>query len=149
MLRHCMVMPLTDEQFWLQRLAAFAPILRDPNTVFGTWHPNSGTGTHADPWNSAGTNSASPVGDFYQLIADADWASLVRNWSDWIESPDGQLLADNRDALTTASYDQLARLLGALIRRQRWDEETWKSAYESGLLLAVAERAETILSTDQ
>ena len=59
-----------------------------------------------------------------------------------------RITGPNRDALTAASYDQLARLLGALVRRQRWDEYCWKEALESGLILAVAERAETLLSTD-
>jgi Family of unknown function (DUF6508) len=120
-----------------------------PHTVFGTWHPDSGTGRASDPWTS-GWYGLSKIGtDFHQMIRDAGYLASVRTASEWMASPDGQHFEQNRDWVSTASYEQLARLLAALVRRERWDDECWKDAFESGLLLAVAERAETLLAADQ
>jgi hypothetical protein len=47
--------------------------------------------------------------------------------------------------MATATANQLAKVLTALIRGERFSEGTLREAFKSGLLLAVARRAKALL----
>jgi hypothetical protein len=51
--------------------------------------------------------------------------------------------------MATATANQLAKVLTALIRGERFSEGTLREAFESGLLLAIALRAEALLDMHQ
>ena len=63
----------------------------------------------------------------------------------WLETPRGRALAWDRDALATATPDELRKLLTAIVRSDRFTEGSFAGAYESGLLLAIARRAAKLL----
>ena len=48
--------------------------------------------------------------------------------------------------IATASPDQMAKVLTVVIRGERFSAGTLTAAFESGLLLAVVRRAETLLN---
>ena len=64
----------------------------------------------------------------------------------WAHGPEGRELASDRDALAQADADQLSKLLTVLIRQDRFNEGTLAGAFESGLLLRIAERAAALLA---
>ena len=128
----------------LVRLAAFAPLFRDPTTVFGARHPDSGTGTRDDPtiW---GWYQMSEVGkNFFEMAYDAGWVLRDFDWSKWAWSEEGQHLVSDHATLGSANCEQLAQLLTALIRQDRFSDGVLEGAFEDGLLRAIAERAESL-----
>ena len=71
------------------------------------------------------------------ILEDFDWAT-------WAQSTEGQLIANDRAVLANAYPEQLAKLLTALVRQNRFVEGALSDAYETGLLLAIAKRAQTL-----
>jgi len=67
------------------------------------------------------------------------------DWAEWMKTQEAQRLRDDREALSRATPDQLARLLTVLIRQDRFVEGALQSAFESGLLTRILERAASIL----
>jgi hypothetical protein len=128
----------------LARLAAFAPLFRDPTTVFGIRHPDTGTGTRDDPWKF-GWYQLSEVGTkFVEMLYGAGWVMRNFDWPNWAWSEEAQRLCSDRATLVTTNCDQLAKLLTALVRQDRFCDGVLEEAFEDGLLRAIAERAETL-----
>src|SRR5690242_16786622 len=95
----------------LKRLASFAPRFRDPELVFGYRRPDGGTGTRDDP-TILGSFELTEIGtQFYRMLYDEGWIVQGFDWSEWIRTQEGQLLATNRETLGMATSDQLAKLL--------------------------------------
>jgi hypothetical protein len=61
----------------------------------------------------------------------------------WIATPEVAALLEP-DGLRNASADQIANLLTALVRRNRFVEGALEGAFESGLILAILERAKEL-----
>ena len=129
----------------LIRLAAFAPILRDPATMFGTWHGGSGEGTAHDPLISPWFKSSAVAVRFSTMLYDAGWILPDFDWPTWIEGPEGQRLCTDREAISSATEEQLAQCLTALARSDRFSDGTLAKAYDDKILLSIAERAEDLL----
>ena len=53
------------------------------------------------------------------------------------------------DGLRSASADQIANLLTTVVRRDRFVEGGLAAAFESGLILAILERAEQLSRADR
>jgi hypothetical protein len=112
--------------------------------VFGTRHPDTGTGTRDDPWKF-GWYQLSEVGSkFIKMLYDAGWVMRDFDWPNWAWSEKAQRLCSDRTTLVTANYDQLAKLLTALVRQDRFYDSALEEAFEDGLLRAIAERAEAL-----
>jgi hypothetical protein len=62
-----------------------------------------------------------------------------------MDGPEARSLAGDRAALGQASEDQLAKLMTALIRQDRFVEGNLAAAFRDGLLLAMAERARALV----
>jgi len=67
------------------------------------------------------------------------------DWIEWKHTPEAMQLRDGPEALSKATPEQLARLLTVLIRQDRFVESALQSAFESGLLTRILERAASIL----
>jgi hypothetical protein len=133
-----------NDQARLERLAAFAPIFRDPKTIFGKWRPDSGNGTTDQPLKP-GWFELSDVGSaFYEMVYDAGWVLGGFDWTVWARSPEGERLATSHENIASANCEQLSKLLTAVIRQDRFCEGFLESCYARGLLLAIAERAEAL-----
>ena len=128
----------------LVRLAAFAPLFREPTTVFGTRHPDTGKETRDDPMILTSYQLSEVGTKFFEMTHDVGWVVREFDWSKWAWSEEGQHLISGRVALGTANCDQLTKLLTALIRRDRFCDGVLEDAFENGLLRAIAERAEVL-----
>lgn len=129
----------------LRRLADLGPIFRDPATLFGTWQGATGKGTDLEPFTSPWFKT-SAVGDrFFQTLYDAGWILPDFDWPQWIQGPEGQRLWADREAIGSADEEQLAKLLTALVRSDRFSEGTLAKAYNDKVLLSIVERAENLL----
>jgi hypothetical protein len=130
----------------LEQLAAFCPIFRDSKTVFGNWHFGGGRGTQCEPLTMPWFELGEVGSRFVQMAYDSGWVIGGFDWPEWANGPEGQDLLGNRKAVSVADSEQLAKLLTVLIRQDRFDEGSLTRAFESGLLLAIAERAGMLVS---
>lgn len=75
-------------------------------------------------------------------------AKLVRpvDWMRWAGTPEAQRLIADPAEVASATHDQLIYLLTTIIRGERFGDGEIADAYERGTLLAIAERAEALLS---
>jgi hypothetical protein len=81
-------------------------------------------------------------------VTRAGWV-LPCDWATWAQSAKGLRLLGEPCHMATATANQLAKMLTALIRGERFSEGTLREAFESGLLLAIAMRAEALLDMHQ
>jgi len=84
------------------------------------------------------------VAAFVHAASRAGWI-VPFDWATWAESAEGRRLLRGPRHIATATLDQLAKVLTTLIRGERFSEGTLSEALESGLLLAIARRAEALL----
>ena len=85
---------------------------------------------------------------FVDAASRAGWI-VPFDWATWAESAEGRRLLREPRHIATATLDQLAKVLTTLIRGERFSEGTLSEALESGLLLAIARRAEALLDTSE
>jgi hypothetical protein len=134
-----------DNRGRLKRIAAFGPIFRDPTTVFGAWHEITGKGTTRDPYTFPSFGYSDVASRFQKMLYNA---GLIQdfNWSEWKDGPEGQNLFGHWGAIAAADCDQLAKLLTTLVRQDRFAEGLLAQAYEDKILLAIVERAESLVA---
>ena len=137
------------EQIRLKRLAVFAPAFRDSKTSFGQWHRMTGKGTLSEPLTGPWFELSEVANQFCKMLYDAGWILEGFDWTEWIHTPDAQKLLRHRKAIAAADCDQLAKLLTALVRQDRFSEGTLERSYADKILLAIAERAESLLTTSR
>jgi hypothetical protein len=126
-----------SERQKLDALAAFVPVFSHPKASFGTWaggEENNGILTM--PWFSLTPEAERFVQVLYDYgyVRDFDWPS-------WAGTAEAAALRADPDALALATMDQLERLLTCLARADRLAEGTLAEAFDSGLLLRIAQRA--------
>ena len=66
---------------------------------------------------------------------------LKFDWPTWAATPAAQVLYHDRDALASASVDDLRRIVTAVVRTDRFNEGQLSDAFDSGLMAAIARRA--------
>jgi hypothetical protein len=121
----------------LQALAAFVPLLSDARLGFGRWAGGEERdGVLTIPWFSFSPEAERFMRTVYDygFVRDFDWPT-------WAGTAEAVALRDDPDALAQASIDQLERLLTCLVRGDRFAEGTLAGAFDSGLLLRIAQRA--------
>lgn len=127
----------------LRGLAAFLPAFEAPDFTFAQWHPAaSTTGTLTLGFFTLSTIAR----DFYQAAYELGWVLSAFDWGAWIGTDQARELMDRRDVLARATPKDMARLLTAIIRRDRFVEGALVEAFESGLLIAILRRAAVHLS---
>jgi hypothetical protein len=128
-----------DEIQRLDALAALLPALEDPDAVFGRWE---GSWEGADGIVHMGYFVPGPVGDaFLAAVGRGGWVTAGFDWPTWARTAEAQALWKDPAAMASATPDQLARFLTALVRSERFSEGTLEEAHESGLLARIARRA--------
>lgn len=127
----------------LVSLAAYAPKLRDTPKEFIEFVPREGTGSRDDPYvMGTGQWILSVQGDrFVEMAYNTGWVLSGFDWPKWQGTDECKSLLFDRAILAHADEQQLARLLTAIIRKDRFAEGTLVEMFENGLLLAVSERA--------
>ena len=132
--------PLREQ---LAGLAAFLPMFTAPDFQFGEWfQPTpSGPGVGSMPYFLL----SEAAREFVHAAYDLGWVRPDIDWGAWQGTPECERLRDNAAALVDATAEQLARLLTLYIRGDRFCEGALAEAYESGLLVRILRRAETLL----
>jgi hypothetical protein len=128
----------------LAALASFVPLFSDPEVSFGAW----AAGTTEDavitlPWFDFSDDGSR----FLQTLYDYGYVWEF-DWPSWCKTAEAEALRDDPDALAGASEEQLARLLTALARADRFCEGALSEAYDSGLLLRIVRRAAELMETE-
>jgi hypothetical protein len=122
----------------LRRLAAWADRFADPAFSFGRWvtPPRREDGVIQLGWYDLSEAGQRFVSEMYEL----GWVYSF-DWMQWLGSPEGRLLSSGPEPVASASADDLARLLTAILRGERFADGNVEGAFESGILLAIARRA--------
>jgi hypothetical protein len=127
----------------LRTLADLVPTLESEDAEFGRWEviPPTGDVLHL-PYYTFG-----PAGDaFIGAVGRGGWVIAGFDWRTWLENDEGQALSGRPEALATATPEQLAMLLTAIVRSDRFVEGSIAGAFESGLLARIAFRAAALLA---
>lgn len=127
----------------LMALAAFVPVLAAPGFSFGRWEqpPTDADGTMRLPYVELGPDAQA----FLRAVGSGGWLRPAFDWNAWAVTDPGSALTTDPKAVATASPEDIARLLTALVRGDRFFEGTLAGAFESGMMLAVAERCAALL----
>lgn len=127
----------------LVALSAFLPVFQAPGFEFGRW---GGGEKQDDGITTMPHFSAShEVIAFVDMAYELGWVIEDFDWPGWGETPEAQRLREDPAAVAKANPEQLARLLTALIRVDRFVEGALASAFDSGLLTRITERASQLL----
>ena len=122
----------------LRTLADLVPVLEAADADFGHWETPPGT---------LGYFVLGPAGEAFQAaVGRGGWVVAGFDWRTWLETPEGTAMRERPEAVAGASIEQLARLLTAIVRSDRFVEGSIEGAFESGLLARVARRAAALLA---
>ena len=120
-------------------LADLVPVLEARDADFGHWETPPGT---------LGYFVLGPAGEAFQgAVGRGGWVIAGFDWRTWLETPEGTAMRERPEAVADASIEQLARLLTAIVRSDRFVEGSIEGAFESGLLARIARRAAALLAT--
>lgn len=134
--------PLVDR---LRELADIEAVIEAASeSDFGTWSTPPPTGDVSYlPQYAFG-----PVGKaFLAVVGRGGWV-FPFDWGAWLATPEGAALqgGEAAEAVARATPLQLARLLTAIVRSDRFVEGSIAGAFESGLLLGISRRAADLAS---
>ena len=123
----------------LKALAAFLPIVTDPAFEPGevVSPPPGDDGVMQMPFVDYGD----AVHAFLEAAYVEGWVLSDFRWPDWAGSEDAARLRDDPAALARATPEQLMRLLTVCIRQDRFVDGALLSAFESGLIRRIVQRA--------
>lgn len=122
----------------LSALADFLPALEGPDFEAGRWHDSERRGeVWTMPWYELGPTAEA----FLRAVVGNGWMMIGFDWPTWASTAEAMALRTDPAALADATPDQIAKLLTALIRSDRFNEGTLGDAFESGYIAAIARRA--------
>jgi hypothetical protein len=122
----------------LRPLADLVPILEAPDADFGHWDTSPGPdGTLHLPWFVFGPTAEA----FREAVGRGGWITTGFDWMAWLQTEEGQTFRDRPEAVASATPEQLAMLLTAIVRSDRFVEGSMAGAFKSGLLSRIARRA--------
>ena len=87
--------------------------------------------------------------DLVRMLYEHGWILHNFNWPEWKQSDEAGTLRDDEAALAKATPEQLARLLTVVVRQDRFVENGFRAALESGLVVGIVRRAAAILDAQQ
>lgn len=117
----------------LRRLAAYENVFANPLFSFGEW--------------IAGYfDMSEPAEQFVQDAYDHKWMMTGFDWPAWAKSNEGASLRFHPQTIEQAIVDQLAKLLTACIRSERFCEGALAEAYHAGVLTRITRRARCLIA---
>lgn len=132
-----MVRARGPDQAALEALAAYVPVFADPDCQFGSW--SGADALEDDESIRLPYVELTEVAErFLRTCADHGWISPDIDWPAWAVTPGARRLHDEPAALESATSDDLAHLLTALVRGDRFYEGQLLEVFRSGLLLRIA-----------
>jgi Family of unknown function (DUF6508) len=127
----------------LRALAALLPHLEAGTAAdFGTWVASreDSPGVWTMPYVEYG-----PLESRFRA-ATAGWVRPDIHWMEWANSPEGRSLMTDPERIARATPEALAHILTTAVRGDRFNEGMLLSAFERGILTAVARRASALLA---
>ena len=122
----------------LQSLADFWPVFANPKFVYETQDEvKEKEGVITMPSSSLSPEAKA----FNKMIYQEGWILDGFDWPEWTQTDEFKDLFSKPEALAKASAHQLAKLLTALARKERFCEGTMASACSDGLLARITQRA--------
>lgn len=133
---------MTDEQTLEQRLRALAALLprleaKDAAQEFGQWV--SSRQSKPGVWSMPYVEDGQLERAFRE--AAAGWLRPGFNWPAWAATDDARAMRRDPERLARATPDDIAHLITALIRSNRFNEGLLLDALQEGLLARIARRA--------
>jgi len=126
----------------IQALADFWPVFANPKFVYEVQDEvKEEKGVITMPSSSLSPEAKA----FNKMIYQEGWILDGFEWSEWAQTDEFKDLFSKPEALAKASADQLAKLLTALARKERFCEGTMASACADGLLAGITQRAGMLL----
>ena len=114
----------------------------DPSPIYGS------TALPSNSIRCRGMNS--PLGtDFIDMGYEAGWISTEFNWTTWNSTEEGERLLADPNEIATADVDQLMKLMTAIVQVDRFMEGALGGYFDNGTVLAIVERAESILRSGE
>ena len=134
-------MKIVEQEFseeQIRALADFWPVFANPKLVYETQDEvKEKKGVITMPSSSLSPEAKA----FNKMIYQEGWILDGFEWSEWAQTDEFKDLFSKPEALAKASADQLAKLLTALARKERFCEGTMASACSDGLLDRITHRA--------
>ena len=132
----CIKHNFTPEQ--IRALADFWPVFANPKFVYETQDEvKEKEGVMTMPPSSLSPEAKA----FNKMIYQEEWILDGFDWPDWAQTDEFKDLLSKPEALAKASPHQLAKLLTALARKERFCQGTMASACSDGLLGRITQRA--------
>ena len=122
----------------LRALADFWPVFANPKFVYEVQDEvKEKKGVNTIPSSSLSPEAKA----FNKMIYQEGWILDGLDWPEWTKTDEFKDLFSKPEALAKASAHQLAKLLTALTRKERFCEGTMASACRDGLLARITHRA--------
>jgi hypothetical protein len=136
---------VTDDPLLADRLRALATLVprleaAGAEAEFGAWVPSSER--EAGVWSMPYVEYGPLERAFH--AACGGWMRPAFNWPAWAATPDAIALRDDPERLAQATPDDLAHLITAVIRADRFNEGLLLDSLKSGLLARIARRASSL-----
>ena len=126
----------------IRALADFWPVFANPQFVYEVRDEvKEKKGVITMPSSSLSPEAKA----FNTMIYQEGWVLDGFGWPEWTQTDEFKDLFSKPEALAKASAHQLAKLLTALARKERFCEGTMASAYSDGLLAGITQRAGMLL----
>ena len=126
----------------LQSLADFWSVFDNPKFVYETQDEvKEKKGVITMPSSSLSPEAKA----FNRMIYQEGWILDGFDWPEWAQTDEFKDLFSKPESLAKASADQLAKLLTALVRKERFCEGTMASASAEGVLVSITQRAGMLL----
>ncbi|MET3353939.1 UNVERIFIED_ORG: hypothetical protein ABID33_001845 [Xanthobacter viscosus] len=127
----------------IQALADFLPPLRQPGFTAGK--VRGGEQTEPGVFQMPFIQYDPVVDAFVKAAYRHSWVLMDFDWPVWAQSDEAKALQDDETAIAMATPEQLGRLITVCVRQERFCDGTLMSAFDSGLILRVVERAATLV----
>jgi len=122
----------------IRALADFWPVFADPKFIYETQDQVKGEkGVMTMPSSSLSPEAKA----FNKMIYQEGWILDGFDWPEWTKTDEFKDLFSKPETLAKAATHQLAKLLTALARKERFCEGTMASACSDGLLARITQRA--------
>ena len=127
----------------IRALADFWPVFANPKFVYETEdkHEKRADGVIIMPSSTLSSEAYA----FHKMVYREGWILKEFDWLEWARTDEFNNLFSKKGAVAKASIQQIAQLLTALVRKERFSSGTMACAYSDGLLTGITQRASMFL----
>jgi hypothetical protein len=134
--------PEPERRYRLEALAAVLPIVEAPDFEAGRWHDSERRPD--DVWTMPWYELSPAAESYVRAVGESGMMLTGFDWPSWAKTPEAKALHGDREVLARATPDELAMLLTALIREDRFNEGALGDSFDSGIMTAIARRAKEL-----